>query len=140
MPIKDGANWWDVPRGMYHLGVDSQVLSCISFSQLPHPSSPRDALPWSMRKPIRVFSHDSDPASDSPIFFISIHDAEDRVTKGYASYLAPLAIQNRPPVGWSLDQSEVMAAGLFNQAWMPRWSANYIVWQMRSDQFAVEAS
>jgi hypothetical protein len=84
-------------------------------------------------KAVRVFAHDSNPANDPPVFFISRFDAEYRVTKGYARYLSANAVQQKPPANWSPDFEQVAVSGLYDEAWVPRWSDHYIVWQMRAE-------
>ena len=46
-----------------------------------------------MRRSIAVFRYDRDPASDPPNFFITKYEAQDRVEKGYASYIGPNGIR-----------------------------------------------
>ena len=82
-----------------------------------------------MRKSISVYSHDSNPAIDSPSYFISPVDAAARIDKGYAVYLSASSIRIRPP-GWTPDEEKFIAGGLFSTAWRKAWSANYLVWQM----------
>jgi hypothetical protein len=92
-----------------------------------------------MSKPIRVYSHDSNPAIDKEKFCTTRHDADDRVAKGYACYIGFNRLQLAPPRGSSssVDQTNTITSALFDQAWGPRWSGNYLVMQMRpssSDQ------
>jgi hypothetical protein len=65
-----------------------------------------------------------------PNFFITQHKAEDRINKSYASYISALTIQHRPPVEWTQDASKLIVSNLIKETWKPRWSADYIVWQM----------
>lgn len=85
-----------------------------------------------MRKSISVFSHAANPAIDQPDFFITRHEAEDRVNKSYAHYISATAIQHQPPVTFTRDESQLIVSSLFREAWAPKPSADYIVWQMRS--------
>jgi len=87
-----------------------------------------------MRKNISVFNHDRNPATDSPNFFITRHEADERVNSGFAHYLSDKSIQHRPPVTWTRDRSTQLISSLFDEAWAPQWSGNFIVWQMRSTE------
>ena len=60
------------------------------------------------------------------------HEAEQRLAAGYLVFLSPIAVQLKPPPGYSPDNSTAVAAGSFQHAWQPKLSANYLVWQMRS--------
>jgi len=51
-------------------------------------------------------------------------------SKKYASYVSSKAIQHRPPVGWTQDESKVVISGLIKQVWRPKPSGNFIVLQM----------
>jgi hypothetical protein len=86
-----------------------------------------------MSQSISVYSHDSDPAIDSPRFRISRHEAEQRLAAGYVRFISPTQVQLKPPLVQP-DRTQVVISGLFDQAWLPRWSGEFIVWQMRSDQ------
>jgi hypothetical protein len=86
-----------------------------------------------LRKNIRVFSWDSNPRCDSPSFFVSRHEAECRVSKRCARFVAHNAIQHRPPDGL-IDATGRMLSALFDEAWAPQWSEAFIVWQMRKDE------
>jgi hypothetical protein len=86
-----------------------------------------------MYKPICVFSHDSNPDSDPPKYWITRTDAANRIAKGYARFLSEYQVQLQPPVGWEPNRTESMISGLFDEAWMPCWSGGFIVWQMRSE-------
>lgn len=85
-----------------------------------------------MRKPISVFSHDSNPLLDSPVFFITRFDADQRISAGYSVSISANAIQNLPPKGWTVDETNAVTSSLFDQAWSPQFSDHYIVWQMNS--------
>jgi hypothetical protein len=85
-----------------------------------------------MSKQILVFNHDTNPAVDRPSFFVTRAEAQRRVSANYAVFVAHNAIQHRPPAGWQRDERGLMISSLFKQAWAPRMSANYLVWQMRS--------
>jgi len=89
-----------------------------------------------MRKPIYVYSYDANPNVDPPKFRTSPHDALQRLSKGYVTYLSPNSVQEVPPPGWTPDHTTDVAGGLFGQAWMPRWSACFLVWQMCPDVFS----
>lgn len=91
-------------------------------------------MTWLMRKTISVFSHDSDPAFDAPLFFVSRYDADTRINSGCARYLSPSAVQLAAPPGWTPDNSTAIAGGSFRTAWHVQPSANYLVWQMRSQE------
>jgi hypothetical protein len=56
-------------------------------------------------------------------------EADLRIDKGYAVWLTPVSIQTRVP-GWMPDESVLVGAGVFREAWKPRWSGCCIVWQM----------
>jgi hypothetical protein len=82
-----------------------------------------------MRRSVSVYSHDSNPAIDSPSYFISRSEADTRIDKGYAVYLSTDSIRTRPP-GWTPDEEKLIAGGLFTSAWRKAWSDCYLVWQM----------
>jgi hypothetical protein len=54
-----------------------------------------------MCKSISVYSYDSNPAIDPPLFYASRNDAQIRVDKGFALYLSPNTVQLKPPPGWT---------------------------------------
>ena len=85
-----------------------------------------------MCKSIRVYAFDANPAIDPPLFFASRNDAAIRVDRGFALYLAPKAIQLKPPPGWTTDRTGLIPAGSFSDAWKPKLSAYWLVWQMTS--------
>lgn len=85
----------------------------------------------SLRNPVLVFSHDSDPACDPWIYYISQSEAQVRLERGYVRFISPNRVQLIPPPGYTPDQTNQIAAGLFNRAWQPRLSDHYLVWQMR---------
>jgi hypothetical protein len=37
-------------------------------------------------------------------------------------WLTPVSIQTRPP-GWTQDEEKLAGAGVFGEAWKPRWSS-----------------
>jgi hypothetical protein len=82
-----------------------------------------------MRKDIQVFSCDSNPAVDSPVFHVTRTEADVRIEKGFAVWLSPTSIQTRPP-GWTGDEEKLVAGGVIRQAWRQKWSDCYIVLQM----------
>lgn len=86
-----------------------------------------------MFKSISVYPHSSNPVVDPPKFRITRFEADERVNKHYAFWIAPNAIQNMPPPAHLVDRREQLISGLYDQAWMPRWSGDYIVWQMRPE-------
>lgn len=85
--------------------------------------------PITMRKTVSVFSHDCNPAIDPPIFFITRHDAEWRTERGFVRPLNPRSVQLKPPPGWTPPDTDY--SGLFDKVWQPRFSAHFLVWQMR---------
>jgi hypothetical protein len=87
-----------------------------------------------LRKSVRVYSHDANPAIDPPSFAITRVESERRLSSGYVRFLSDKAVQLNPPPGWTPDQIPMMVSGLFDQAWRRKFSANYLVWQMRSQE------
>ena len=75
---------------------------------------------------IRVFSHDSDPATDSPLFRISRDDAARRLSAGYVIWLDPRSVRLKPPPDYI---AKIRHTGLFSETWRPRLSDCYLVWQ-----------
>lgn len=86
-----------------------------------------------MNKPIYVYASDANTSVDAPSFRISRTDASHRLQKGYVRYLSEDAVQLMPPAGIEGDRRDQIISGLYDQAWMPRWSACYLVWQMRTE-------
>lgn len=93
-----------------------------------------------LRNPIFVFSHDSNPAIDRWLYRISPSEAQARLDRGYVRWIAPNRVQLNPPPGYSPDQTNQIAAGLFERAWQPRFSDHYLVWQMRSQREQLKES
>lgn len=82
-----------------------------------------------MRKGVQVYSCDSNPGIDAPAYHVSRTEADTRIEKGFAVWLTPTSIQTRPP-GWSQDEEKCIAGGIFKEAWKPRRSDHYLVWQL----------
>ena len=107
-------------------------ISVNNFPSAASTSAGRRDYP--VNKPIYVYSHDANPAIDAPSFRISRCDAADRLAAGYVLWVSEDSVQLKPPPEWHPDRTNHIAGGLFQNAWAPRMSANYLVWQMRSDE------
>lgn len=80
-----------------------------------------------MHRSIHVYAHDADPATDQPAYFISPHEALERLQAGYVRVIAPQRLQLKPPPDWIAPTKHT---GLFGEVWRIRSSAHYLVWQM----------
>jgi hypothetical protein len=82
-----------------------------------------------MRKCVAVFTHDANEMVDSPSYRITRQEASERLERGYAVWLSPDSIRTKPP-GWSADEEKLAAGGVYKEAWKPRHSDHYLVWQL----------
>jgi hypothetical protein len=83
-----------------------------------------------MSKPISVYAHDANVDIDPPLFHASVTEAQIRIDRDFAFYLSPTAVRLKPPAGWTVDERGTIAGGSFSDAWKPRISGYWVVWQM----------
>lgn len=83
----------------------------------------------SLRWVVAVYSASSNPTIDPPLFYVSAHEAETRITRRFVRFLSPTAVQMKSP-DWLQDQRQSISAGRFDSAWAVEWSDRYLVLQM----------
>ena len=53
-------------------------------------------------------------------------------------WLTPVSIHTGPP-GRTPDEEKLVSAGVFKEAWKPRWSGCCVVWQMVENDWGAGA-
>ena len=82
-----------------------------------------------MHRAVMVYTHDANENIDPSSYRITRQEADIRIENGYAVFLSPTSIRTKPP-GWTPNEEKFIAGGVFTEAWKPKWSGYWRVWQM----------
>lgn len=86
-----------------------------------------------VRRPIYVYRTWANVDVDAPLYRITRSEAAIRLFRGFVRSIDEDKVELVPPRDSIYDQRDKMISGLFDEAWFPRWSLRYLVWQMRPE-------
>lgn|SRR6516162_6224262 len=94
-----------------------------------------------MSKSVCVYaSRCQSPLSIHRCFISRANEATIRLDRGFVLPLSPTTVQLKPPPGWSPDRTDAIVGAWFSEAWKPRWSSYWLVWQTADSTLAELAS